>query len=160
MRLAFVALAVIGLVGCARSSTIPLAADTIAITSSAAPVCGAAGAQGVAARQAAVETIRRGFDKFIIVGGQYANNVGVVGHTPVIANTTGTAYATGYGTAYGQTTTTFSGGQPIIAGSHDQGLVVKMFKEGDPAGANAVSARNSLGPKWKEAVESNAMTCL
>jgi hypothetical protein len=144
-------LAALTVTGCARSSTIPIAADTISITSSAAPLCGATGAQSVAAKQAAVETIRRGFDKFVIVGGQYANNVGVVGYTPVVANTYG---------SYRSSTTTVTGEQPIIAGSHDQGLVVKVFKEGDPAGANAVPARESLGPKWKEAVDSNAMTCL
>jgi len=37
-----------------------------------------------------------------------------------------------------------------IAGSHDQGLIVKMFKDGDPKGANAISARATLGPKWQE----------
>jgi hypothetical protein len=160
MRTALVVLAAVCLAGCARTSTIPLAADTVAITSSAAPICGAAGAQSVAAKQAAVETIMRGYDRFVFVGGRYANNVGVVGYTPVIANTTGHAYSTGYGTAYGQSTTTYSGGNPIIAGTHDQGLIVKMFREGDPAGANAVPARASLGPKWKEAVESNSLTCM
>ena len=76
---------------------------------------------------------------------------------------TATATATGYGNtafASGQSTTTYSGGQPIIAGTHDQGLVVKMFKDGDPAGANALSAREQLGPKWGEAVkESSSGTC-
>jgi hypothetical protein len=37
---------------------------------------------------------------------------------------------------------------------------VKMFKDGDPKGANAVSARTTLGPKWQEAdQESPARTC-
>mgnify|MGYP003694576267 CR=1 FL=1 len=31
-----------------------------------------------------------------------------------------------------------------------RGLIVKMFKEGDPKGANAISARATLGPKWQE----------
>lgn len=149
--------------GCAQTSAIPLAQDVVKITTSAAPVCGATGAQRIAFHRAAVETIRQGYDRFVIVGGQYQNNIGVVGYTPVTAHTTGSATATGYGgyaSAYGSSTTTYSGGQPIISGSHDQGLVVKMFKEGDPAAAKALSARHTLGPKWQEAVNSKTRTCL
>lgn len=140
----------------------PVSKDTVVISSRAAPICGAQGAQKVAFRQAAVETIRRGYDRFLIVGGQYQNNVGVVGYTPVVAHTTSMATATGYGnmaTAHGTATTTYSGGQPIIAGSHRQGLAVKMFHEGDPAGSNALSARAELGPEWAEYVESETVTC-
>ena len=138
-----------------RSSTIPLTADSFHLLASAAPVCGAAGAQRVAVRRAAIETINRGYDKFIITATGAANNVRVVGQTPVTAHTTGTVYGGGF-----SANTTYSGGYPIIAGSHDQGLIVKMFKDGDPMGANAVSARGALGPKWQEALqESAATTC-
>ena len=149
--------------GCAKSSTIPIAADTLMITTSAAPLCGSTGAQSVAVRHAAVETIRHGFDRFIITDARYRNDVRVVGHTPVVANTTGSSVAIGnggYATAYGQSTTTYSGGEPIYGGGHKQGLMVKMFKDGDPAGSNAVSARGTLGPDWKEAVASTSVTCL
>ncbi|MGO4682371.1 hypothetical protein [Hyphomicrobium sp. 2TAF46] len=153
----------IALVGCAKASTIPLTKDTLQITSSAAPVCGMTGAQNVALHQAAVETIRHGYDNFLIVGSQYQNNVGVVGYTPVVANTTGSVTAMGYGnsaTAFGNSTTTYSGGQPIIAGTHNQSFVVKMFKDGDPAGNDAISAKSTLGPKWQEAVAQDSHTCL
>jgi L-serine deaminase len=150
--------------GCASANVVPLAQDTIQITSAAAPVCGMTGAQNVASQRAAVETIRRGYDKYMIVGGQYQNNVGVVGYTPVTASTTGSATAYGnrnYATAYGHSTTTYSGGQPIIAGSHNQGLVVKMFKAGDPAAeTNALDARAELGPEWQKKVSSNLLTCI
>lgn len=148
---------------CAKSAVLPMAKDTFQITASAAPVCGSIGAQDVALRQAAIETIRRGYDRFMIIGGGYRNNIAVVGHTPVVANTSGYATATAYGnqaTAYGRSTTTYSGGQPIIAGTHDQDLVVKMFRADDPSAENAVSARDTLGPKWQEAVSSNTLTCL
>jgi hypothetical protein len=98
----------------------------------------------------------------MIIGGQYQNDVRVVGHTPIQAHTHGTATATSYGNyaiASGNSTTTYSGGHPIVGGSHNQGLMVKMFKEGDPVGANALSARDVLGPKWQEAVASNNFTC-
>ena len=162
MRFAPVVLCAL-LAGCAKASTIPLAQDTLQITSSAAPICGMSGAQNVALRQAATETIRRGYDRFLILGSQYQNNIGVVGYTPVTANTTGSVTATGYGnvaTAYANSSTTYSGGQPIMGGTHNQGFIVKMFKDGDPAGSNAVAARESLGPKWQDAVAQNSVTCL
>ena len=80
----------------------------------------------------------------------------LVGYTPVVAQTTGSATVAGYGniaTVNGQSTTQVYGGQPIIAGTHDQGLIVKMYKDGDPAGANAIPARTQLGPDWQQAVK-------
>ena len=94
MKIVILATCAVVLCGCAKSSTIPLSADTMRITTSAAPVCGATGAESIAFRRAAVETINRGYDKFIIIGGEAQNNVGVVGYTPVQAQTTGTATAT------------------------------------------------------------------
>lgn len=159
--LAFTALAV---GACAKASTIPLSVDTIQVTARAAPICGATGAEQLAMKRAAVETIKRGYDKFVILGAQAQNDIRVVGHTPVQAHTTGTATATGYGNtvnAYGQSTTTYTGGQPIMGGSRNQGLVVKMFKNGDPAGAKALPARAQLGPEWQKIVNEGASnTCL
>ena len=39
-----------------------------------------------------------------------------------------------------------------MGGSHDQSLTVRLFREGDPAGANAVDARRVLGPDWLKLV--------
>jgi hypothetical protein len=33
-----------------------------------------------------------------------------------------------------------------------------MFKDGEPAGSNALSARGRLGPKWREVVQNAAVT--
>ena len=153
MRKLVVFAAALALCGCAQSSTMPLSADTFQLLASAAPVCGTAGAQRVAVRRAAIETINRGFDKFVILNAAAANNVRVVGQTPVQAHTTGMVYGNTL-----TATTTYSGGYPIVAGTHDQGLVVKMFKNGDLRGANAISARDTLGPKWQEAVKEGAAT--
>lgn len=166
------------IVGCARSTAMPLAQDTVQITSTAALACGKSGAQKVAFQRAAAETIRRGYDRFVIVGGEAQSDIRVVGYTPTTANTTasatayttGSATATAYGrnvniygnsttNAYGNARTTISGGQPIYGGSHGQGLLVKMFRDGDPAGANALDARQTLGPDWQEAVNKNKWTC-
>jgi hypothetical protein len=75
------------LAACARSSVLDYASDTIQITTSAAPVCGQAGAQEVANRQAAIETLKRGYDRYVVLDADYRNDVRVVGNTPVIANT-------------------------------------------------------------------------
>ncbi len=149
--------------GCAHSEVIPLSADTVQITSAAAPMCGMTGAQRVALQRAAVETINRGYDRFVITNGAYHNNVRVVGHTPVIAQSSGTAYGHVYGnsaTINTASTTTVTGGQPITGGTHNQALIVKMFRDGDPLGSNAISARAELGPEWKEIAANGSVTCL
>src|SRR5262245_40675109 len=68
--------------GCAGTSTMPLAQDTVQITARAAPICGAVGAEKLALKQAAVETIRRGYDRFVVLnaqaGGTYRGNTAVV----------------------------------------------------------------------------------
>lgn len=159
----FACLLLLALAGCARSSAMPLSQDTIQITSSAALACGQEGAQKVAFQRAAVETIRRGYDRFVILGAEGQTDVHVLGYTPTTAYTTGSATAHSFGnaaTAYGSSTTTVYGGQPIYGGSHNQGLIVKMFKSGDPAGTNALDARQILGPAWQDAVNKNTWTCL
>jgi hypothetical protein len=134
----------LALVGCAGTSTVPLAQDTVQITARAAPICGAVGAEKLALKQAAVETIRRGYDRFIILnaqaGGSYAGN------TPVVVQNLGGGMVMA------------TGGQPIIA--PNQGLVVKMFKDGDPQGSNALPAKDTLGPDWQEQVKKDSITCL
>ncbi len=147
----WVLLAALAVSACARTSVMPLAGNTYQITVSAAPVCGAAGAEELASHDAAIATLQSGFDTYIILGGQAQDNVGVVGYTPVIANTYGTATAygsPGMATAYGSSTTTYSGGTPIIAGTHDQEIVVRMFHSGDPDSENTIPARAVLGPDW------------
>jgi hypothetical protein len=133
------------------------------ITAAAAPVCGITGAQNYASRKATVESLRHGYDRYIILGGQYQNDVRVMGYTPVVAQSNGSATVNSFGNTAnvnGSSTTTYSGGAPIVGGSHDQALVVKMFKEGDPAGSNAIPARQTLGPEWQKAVDEKSMTCL
>jgi hypothetical protein len=107
-------------------------------------MCGAHGAQQVAFKQAAIETARRGYDKFMIVGGQA--DARVIGHTPVHVQSTGYGGAVAYG------------GAPMI--SHGQGLVVKVFRDGDPVASNAISARQTLGPDWQEIANKGTITCL
>lgn len=143
LRPAFAIVVAATLSGCARSTTMSMSQDTFQITASAAPICGPNGAQKVAIRQASAETIRRGYDKFMIAGAGASQSV--VGATPIFVQPIGGGGVIAYG------------GAPMI--SSGQTLVVKMFRDGDPAGANALSARSELGPRWQELSAKPTQTC-
>jgi hypothetical protein len=149
---------VLGVIGCTSTNVTPMAENVVSISTSAAPVCGGRGAQRVASQQAAVETLKRGFDRFIIVGSQGANNVRQIGRTPVYANTTATGQVIG-NSVYVNGTTNVYGGQPIYGGSHDREIVVAMFKNGESQGQNALEARSTLGPDWQKKVSQTKLTC-
>jgi hypothetical protein len=48
---------------------------------------------------------------------------------------------------------------PFVAGSHNQGLSVVMFREGDPRAQQALSAREALGADWQEKAKNGIHTC-
>lgn len=148
----------LALAACVETSVTPVARNQFLLSTSAAPVCGASGAQGVAARMAAVETLRRGFERFIIVGAGSQNNVGVMQTRPTSAYTTG-SFNTYGNTTYGNQTTTFYGGGPVVYGTHDASLAVVMLNKGDRDYQNGVDAKQTLGPKWSELVEKGIKTC-
>ena len=153
MRVGVVILA-LALAGCARGQAVRTSANTMIIQTGAAPICGGQGALRVSQQLAAIETIRAGYDRYIITGGQAQNNV-VVSQMPGSYNTTGTYNRGSY-----QGTTTYNPGPTIVAGSHDQGLAVVMFREGEPGAQQAISAREALGPEWQEKVKNGIRTCL
>ena len=57
-------------IGCATSAIQPMSKDTFKVATNAESACGPNGARNVAFKTAAVEVLRRGGDKFIIVGDQ------------------------------------------------------------------------------------------
>ena len=110
--------------GCAQVNTMQLAKDRVQITASAAPICGIVGPQNLAAQQAAIETLRRGYDSYIIEGADHQWEP----HGGHIA--------------------------------HSQDVVVKMFHQNEPGSAEAISAREVLGPKWQQIInQDNPTTC-
>jgi hypothetical protein len=149
-----VLLCLLALAGCARGEAVRTSANTMVIQTGAAPVCGGQGALRVAQQLAAIETIRAGYDRYIITGGQAQNNV-AVSQMPGSYSTEGT-----YGRGYYQATTTYQPGPTVVSGSHDQGLAVVMFREGEPGAQQAISARNMLGADWQEKVTNGVRTCL
>lgn len=142
------------LAACARAQAIRASANTVIIQAGAAPICGRQGAARVAQEMAAIETVRAGFDRYILTGGQAQNNVTVT-QLPGSYNTSGT-----YGRGSYQATTTYQPGATIVAGSHDQDLTVIMFKDGDPGAEQAIPAREALGPEWPEKVKNGIRSCL
>ena len=144
---------------CARTAVMPMTNDMVQLSTRVAPICAASSAQPIVVRRAAVETINRGYDRFVILASN--TQAEFAGFLPGSSTTTGsgTIFATGnVATMQGSSYTTYTPPTPMTA--HTQTVVVKMFKDGDPAGGNAISARASLGPEWQKLVkESSTTTC-
>lgn len=138
---------------CAQASTIQTSQDTAIVQASAAPACGGIGAARVAQKQAAIATINAGYDRYMIMGAQAANNVQTY-QAPGSYNTSG--FVSG---GYLHTTTVYQPGPMITSGSHDQSFAIKMFKTGQPYADQAIDARAALGPKWPEIVRDGIITC-
>lgn len=58
------------LAACAQTQIQPMSKDTFKVATHAAPACGPAGARNVAFKSAAIEVIRKGGDKFVVLGDQ------------------------------------------------------------------------------------------
>lgn len=106
---------------------------------------------------AAVETIRRGYQRFIIAGAASENNIHVTPGAPV-AYTSGQYQAYG-NTIYGRSTTTYQQGAPIISGSHDSQLAVLLLNPGDAGFGNGIDAKRELGADWEKIVKNGVHTC-
>lgn len=146
------------LVACAGAQVTRTSANTMIIDAAAAPACGSLGAAKVASKAAAIETIKAGFDRYIIMGGSSANNVSVTQGPGMVQTSGNMSYGRGYGTY--NSTSTYYPGAPIYSGSHDRSLTVIMFKNGDQGYNDALDARSTLGPEWADIVKSGVSTCL
>lgn len=145
------------LASCAASSTMRVSQNEMIIKTDAAPVCGSTGAARVAQKQAAIETIKAGYDRYVLVGQAANSNVNVT-QMPGSYQTFGTAQMYG-NTGTFQSNTVYNPGPTIVTGGHHQAIGVRMFREGEAGSQNAISARETLGPKWQEAVKKNVLTC-
>ncbi|WP_157054254.1 hypothetical protein [Ruegeria sp. 6PALISEP08] len=150
-----VVLSAIALLGaCSSSTTTRLAQNIVRIDVSTAPACGSSGARKLVSRMAAVETIRLGYDKYLIAAMDAENNVRVVGANYNTTGTLNTYGNTGRNTGY--TTAT-----PIYGGTQDAAIVAIMFKQQDPEAKNAIDARTTLGANLAEVVaKGTPNTCL
>lgn len=69
-KLSFTALLCLGVAACTQTQIQPMSKDTFKVATHAAPACGPSGARNVAFKSAAIEVIRKGGDKFLIMGDQ------------------------------------------------------------------------------------------
>lgn len=159
MKLSMFAVAsVLALGACVATSSTQVSRNQFIISTSAAPACGGAGAQKVAAKMAAVEVLRNGFERYRIVGVEAANNVGAFRTGPTYANTYGNYNAYG-NTVYGQSQTYYGGQQTVFYGSHDAALAVVGYNRGERGYNDAVDAKKTLGPDWAKLVKNGINTC-
>lgn len=140
---------------CAKTSVTPIANNQFLLSASAAPACGRSGAAKVAAKMAAVETLRNGYPRFIILGAGSSSNVRAISTGPTHARTYGNVDP--YGNYSSQTT--FAGGGPMFYGTNDADLRVLMLKPGDQGYSQGVDAKKTLGENWKEIAEKGVQTC-
>jgi len=143
---------------CAASSVTQVSSNQFIISTSAAPVCGGVGAQKVAAKMAAVEVLRHGFERYIIVGADAANNTGIMRTGPTYSNTSATFNRYG-NTVYGRGTTYYGGQQTIVYGSHDAKLAVIAINKGDDGFNDAVDAKLTIGEDWERIVKNGVHSC-
>lgn len=119
---------------CAQTSVQPLSQDTFKIATTAAPACGAQGARDVAFKAAAIEVIKQGRDRFIVLGDQSGSQI-----------TGGTFNPYGGYTVYS---------------ANNQDMIIKTLTQSDREYDNGLSARTILGPDWQMVVaEGIGNTC-
>lgn len=121
--------------GCVETSVQPLTQSSFKISTEAEDMCGAKGTRQIAFREAAIEVIKRGADRFIVVGDQSKSAI------------TGGMF------------TTYGGFQTY--GTNTQDMVIQIVQKGDARYNDALSARQTLGPDWQEIVaKGSADSCL
>ena len=128
--------------GCAEQSAMRLANDTVQLHVSTAPIYGSLEPQRRVMTMAAQETLKAGFDKFLIGGGQNTFKPNVLGYTAATAQSSAVVGPDGGGAQ-----SSYVGPQPVAMPRFESDVVVKMFKASDPAGVNAVDARQIVGKR-------------
>jgi hypothetical protein len=121
--------------GCAEQSAMRMANDTVRINVSTAPIYGSLEPERRAMILAAQETIKDGYDKFIIVEGSTGFHSNVLGEIP--------GQASGMATV-NMATFNATGPQTIRRNRYETAITIRMFKADDPRGANAVDAHEIM----------------
>lgn len=131
MKNIFIAVFLIALTGCANQHVMKMSDNIARIKTSTAPIYGPVEPEKRAFWLAANETVRSGYDKFIILRGQSQFKQNVIGQVP--GHVQGSwdnngGYVQGYGS------------RTISAPRNETEIVIKMFRAGDPEGRNALDA--------------------
>ena len=135
------------LAGCAEQSAMRVAQDTVRINVSTAPIYGTLEPQRRAMRMAADETLKSGYDKFLIVDGVNTFKPNVIGQTAATYQSSSQASVVGSSSGFyghGTSQATYVGPQPVAMPRFESAITVKMFKNDDLGGANALDARQVI----------------
>lgn len=135
IRTALLSLLGCGLAGCVTTSEMPLAKNVWQVNTEAQGTLFTGQAGNATMKHAAELTIAQGFDSFVVQNPQTRTGSVYVGSTPVTANTNVNVVGN---TAFG--TTTYTGGEAIMAPHKDVSVTVVMFHAGEPGAAQAIDA--------------------
>ena len=129
----------LGIISCASTEVVQVSRNQAVISTSAAPVCGTEGALRVAQKMAAVATLRRGYERFILSGvGSYSN---------VQINRVPSSYSTGTVKVYGNSGfgrfQTYTPTRTEISGRNHAEMQVLMLNQGDSGYQNALDAKKT-----------------
>jgi hypothetical protein len=139
----------LGLAACASSSVTPLAQNQVLIQTTADLPCGNRGTEKVVVEMAAVETLRRGFDGFVV-------------KTTKTEDTLYTNAKSGLkkqARAINEDPIAKSVLNLSITGVYDKSLIVTMLRKGDAGFNTATDARSVLGPDWQKTVSDGVSSC-
>ena len=141
--IAVLAMLLVFVSGCKRAnvSVTPVTATAFRVMVEASPRCGPTGAQRLAVDEAAVATVKSGFDRFEVVDLEEDS-------VPVGVTTFPTASAS-HPSGVTFNSPVFSG----IARRHHLAILVLMFTHDEPGAETAIDARRHLGKDWQEKVE-------
>ena len=131
-----------GVFGCSTSKTsvIPVASNEVRVSVDVDRRCGSTGAQELAVDEAAIATLKRGYDRFYVAElGESSVPIGVM-TSPSMTEIHGNTMIS---------SPSFSG----IARRHHLNINVLMLKHDDEHADQAVDARAHLGPDWRKKVE-------
>ena len=148
---------ILGVISCASTEVVQLARNQAVISTTAAPVCGTDGALRVAQKMAAVATLRRGYERFILSGVGSHSNVQVKTVPGSYSYTTGTVNTLG-NTTFGSFQT-YTPSKTEVTGKNHAEMHVLMLNWGDAGYSNALDAKEVLGSEWKKMVEKGVLTC-
>lgn len=151
------ALALTVAAGAGCKSTNDLQKQFVLRTSSAAG-CGPEAAARVEVELAAVETLRRGHDRFVIRGASKANST----KATVLNRADADAYeaANVYGSSANGSTLAYFGNQRVLlSGAHEAQIYVHMLSPRDPGYDTAIRAKDVLGENWKEIARTGIQSC-
>lgn len=145
------------LTGCAETQVVRTSNNTLLLQTSAAPACGVQGSMRVAQKMAAIETLRAGYDRYVITDGSVQNNV-------TSETLPGSYHSNGYVSgnanfASFSSNSYYQPGPTVFHGKNDTVFQIKMFKKGQKGYSNAISAKEILGADWEKLVETGVNTC-